>query len=98
MKYEFPNHGKTINVTAKAIAKDGDTTTYSVTVEGKEFCKIEKTVYADRVRFAGKIYGYDKKPSGHFAITEVNGQAQRYSRYNHSSLKDAVQYAIYNCK
>jgi hypothetical protein len=91
MKYQIQNH----SVEAKATKQSDVETIYTVTVDGEEKGKIEKSIYADRIRYSGKMYGYDTKPRAHFRVSEVDDNLIR-GYYCHPSLKAAVEYMVNN--
>jgi len=91
MKYQIQNR----NVEAKVTKQNDVETIYTVFVDGEEKGKIEKSIFSDRKRYTGKMYGYDTKPSAKFRIAEVDGNLSR-SFYYMKSLKAAVEYMVSN--
>lgn len=64
-------------------------TVYGVYVNGELVGKVEKHVYAERVRYAGRMYGHDLAPKAHYIVSEVNGKYTTH-QYEHSTRKAAV--------
>ena len=73
------------------ISKTDTVITYRVEFLGEVLGEIERTVWAERRRFAGQMYGYDMARKPHFRISKVGTERSGFVSY-HDQRQNCVNW------